>query len=49
LRGEGIKVLINEGFRFEARGAAFWLGAVDDHMAAKLICRRRCAARFPMK
>ncbi|HEX8289543.1 MAG TPA: metallophosphoesterase [Pyrinomonadaceae bacterium] len=36
LRGEGIKVLINEGFRFTARGVSFWLGAVDDHMAAKV-------------
>lgn len=33
LRGEGIKVLINEGFRFTARGASFWIAGVDDHMA----------------
>lgn len=30
LRGEGITVLVNEGFRFEARGASFWLCGVDD-------------------
>lgn len=35
LRGEGITVLINEGFRFEARGASFWLCGVDDLTLAK--------------
>lgn len=30
LRGEGITVLVNEGLRFEARGASFWLCGVDD-------------------
>jgi predicted MPP superfamily phosphohydrolase len=35
LRGEGITVLNNEGFRFRARGAAFWLAGVDDLMAGK--------------
>jgi len=35
LRGEGIKVLINEGLRFEARGASFWLAGVDDYMIGK--------------
>ena len=30
LRGEGITVLVNGGFRFEARGASFWLCGVDD-------------------
>ncbi len=34
-RGEGINVLINEGIRFEARGASFWLAGVDDHMVGK--------------
>lgn len=34
-RGEGIKMLINEGFRFEAHGASFWLAGVDDHMVGK--------------
>jgi predicted MPP superfamily phosphohydrolase len=32
LRAANIKVLINEGFRFQARGASFWLAGVDDHM-----------------
>jgi predicted MPP superfamily phosphohydrolase len=34
-RGEGINLLINEGFRFEARGAKFWLAGVDDLMVGK--------------
>ena len=29
---EGIKVLVNEGMRFEAHGASFWLAGVDDTM-----------------
>ncbi len=32
LRAENIRVLINEGFRFSARGASFWLGGTDDYM-----------------
>jgi uncharacterized protein len=28
----GIRVLVNEGFRFEDRGASFWLAGVDDTM-----------------
>ena len=31
-RAEGIRVLINEGMRFEHGGAAFWLAGVDDTM-----------------
>jgi uncharacterized protein len=31
-RAEGIKVLINQGMRFEKNGAAFWLAGVDDTM-----------------
>lgn len=34
-RGEGIKMLVNEGFRFEAHGASFWLAGVDDYMVDK--------------
>ena len=34
-RGEGINVLINEGFRFETRRGAFWLAGVDDYMVGK--------------
>lgn len=35
MRGEGITVLINEGFRFEAKDSSFWLSGVDDFMAGK--------------
>ncbi|MGH9944675.1 MAG: metallophosphoesterase, partial [Pyrinomonadaceae bacterium] len=31
-RAEGIRVLVNEGLRFEERGATFWLAGVDDTM-----------------
>src|SRR6267378_113131 len=31
-RAEGIKVLINEGMRFQKDGASFWLAGVDDTM-----------------
>lgn len=31
-RAEGIRVLINEGMRFEARKDSFWLAGVDDTM-----------------
>lgn len=34
-RGEGINVLVNEGFRLAARGASFWLAGVDDYMVGK--------------
>ncbi len=34
-RDAGINMLVNEGFRFEARGASFWLAGVDDHMVGK--------------
>ncbi len=35
LRDEGITVLINQGFRFEAKGAKFWLCGLDDVMASR--------------
>ena len=28
----GMTMLVNHGFRFEARGGSFWLAGVDDHM-----------------
>lgn len=34
-RGEGINVLINEGFRFETKAGSFWLAGVDDYMVGK--------------
>jgi predicted MPP superfamily phosphohydrolase len=47
LRGEGIKVLINEGLRFAARGAAFWIAAVDDHMAGTVDLPAALRGSFP--
>jgi hypothetical protein len=34
-RGEGISVLINQGFRIETKRGAFWLCGVDDYMVGK--------------
>ena len=47
LRGEGVKVLINEGLRFEAKDATFWLAGVDDHMAGKTDIRAALRGSFP--
>lgn len=46
-RGEGIKVLINEGLRFEARGASFWLAGVDDYMVGKTDVPAALRGSFP--
>lgn len=46
-RGEGINVLINEGLRLEARGAAFWLAGVDDYMAGKTDMPAALRGSFP--
>lgn len=42
-RGEGINLLINEGFRFEARNTKFWLAGVDDLMVGKTDVRAALA------
>jgi predicted MPP superfamily phosphohydrolase len=47
LRGEGINVLINEGFRFEARDASVWIGGVDDYMAGKTDIAAALKGSFP--
>jgi predicted MPP superfamily phosphohydrolase len=46
-RGEGINVLINEGFRFETRRGSFWLAGVDDHMVGKTDVRAALKGSFP--
>jgi predicted MPP superfamily phosphohydrolase len=46
-RGEGINMLINEGVRFEARGASFWLAGVDDYMAGKTDVAASLRGSFP--
>ena len=47
LRGENIKVLINEGFRFVARGASFWLAGVDDYMVGQTDLGSALRGSFP--
>ena len=47
LRGEGINVLINEGFRFEANDSSFWLAGVDDFMAGKTDVSAALRGSFP--
>lgn len=47
LRGEGVTVLVNEGFRFEARDASFWLAGVDDYMVGKTDVRAALHGSFP--
>jgi uncharacterized protein len=46
-RGEGINVLVNEGLRFEARGASFWLAGVDDYMVGKTDVPASLRGSFP--
>ncbi|MEJ7847145.1 MAG: metallophosphoesterase [Pyrinomonadaceae bacterium] len=47
LREHGITVLVNEGFRFEARGCSFWLAGVDDHMVGKTDLPSALRGSFP--
>ena len=46
-RGEGINILINEGFRFETRRGSFWLAGVDDHMVGKTDVPAALRGSFP--
>ncbi|MFM9905151.1 MAG: metallophosphoesterase [Pyrinomonadaceae bacterium] len=46
-RGEGIKVLVNEGLRFENDGASFWLAGVDDYMVGKTDVPAALRGSFP--
>ncbi len=46
-RAAGINVLINEGFRFEARDASFWLAGVDDYMVGKTDLAAALRGSFP--
>ena len=47
LRSENIRVLINEGFRFTARGASFWLCGVDDYSVGQPDLRAALRGSFP--
>lgn len=46
-RGEGINVLVNQGFRFETRGGSFWIAGVDDHMVGKTDVPAALKGSFP--
>lgn len=46
-RGEGINVLINEGFRFETKRGSFWLCGVDDYMVGKTDVPTALRGSFP--
>lgn len=46
-RGEGINVLVNEGFRFETRRGSFWIAGVDDHMVGKTDVPSALKGAFP--
>jgi len=47
LRDENITVFINEGFRFTARGASFWLAGVDDYMVGLTDLRSALRGSYP--
>ncbi len=47
LRAANIKVLNNEGFRFRARSASFWLAGVDDYMVGQTDLRSALRGSFP--
>lgn len=46
-RGEGINMLVNQGQRFEANGASFWLAGVDDYMVGKTDVPAALKGSFP--
>ncbi len=46
-RGEGIKMLVNEGIRLEVKGASFWLAGVDDYMVGKTDVAAALKGSFP--
>lgn len=47
LQEANIRVLTNEGFRFQARNAAFWLAGVDDYMVGQTDLRAALRGSFP--
>ena len=47
LREANIRVLVNEGFRFTAKDASFWLAGVDDYMVGKTDLRAALRGSFP--
>jgi predicted MPP superfamily phosphohydrolase len=47
LQEANIKVLNNEGFRFQAKNASFWLAGVDDYMVGQTDLRSALRGSFP--
>ncbi|MEZ5424796.1 MAG: metallophosphoesterase [Pyrinomonadaceae bacterium] len=47
LQNQNIKVLNNQGFRFTARDASFWLCGVDDYMVGKTDLKAALRGAFP--
>ncbi len=47
LQDANIKVLNNEGFRFQARNASFWLAGVDDYMVGQTDLPAALRGSFP--
>lgn len=43
----GVRMLINEGFRLDARDASFWLAGVDDYMVGKTDLAAALRGSFP--
>ena len=43
----GIRMLVNEGFRFDAHGSSFWMAGVDDHMVGKTDLPAALKGSFP--
>src|SRR6476620_5610655 len=46
-RGEGIGMLVNEGFRLETDGGSFWLAGVDDYMVGKTDVEAALKGSYP--
>lgn len=46
-KGEGIKMLVNEGLRVETPRGSFWIAGLDDHMAGTPDLRASMRGSFP--
>ena len=46
-RAEGIKMLVNQGIRLEAKGASFWIAGVDDHMVNRTDIKAALSGSYP--
>jgi len=47
LEENGIRMLVNEGFRFTAKGVSFWMCGVDDHMMKRTDVKAALHGSFP--